>query len=108
LKKTVGQAADERKRKVRDFGHFAGNIAEETIMSGPDEKPTKTQPAPNISTEHPQGADDAGSTPTTTQPAPNISTEHQEEGDARRPGDGLDRGRPDVDDGRKSSLTKNA
>lgn len=30
--------------------------------------------------------------PTKTQPAPNISTEHQEEGDARHPSDTLDRG----------------
>lgn len=29
--------------------------------------------------------------PTQTQPAPNISTEHQREGDARRPSDTLDR-----------------
>lgn len=28
---------------------------------------------------------------TTTQPAPNISTEHQKQGDARKPGDTLDR-----------------
>jgi hypothetical protein len=62
-------------------------------MNDTSAKPTKTQPVPNISTEHPQGADDAGHEPTTTQPAPNISTEHQEVGDARRPGDGLDRGR---------------
>jgi hypothetical protein len=30
--------------------------------------------------------------PTTTQSAPNISTEHQNDGDARRPSDTLDRG----------------
>jgi hypothetical protein len=77
-------------------------------MSTPGTKPTTTQPAPNISTEHPQGADDAPPAPTTTQPAPNISTEHQEEGDARRPGDGLDRGRPQIGDDRKTSLTRNA
>ncbi|TPG18793.1 hypothetical protein EAH87_12065 [Sphingomonas koreensis] len=71
-------------------------------------RPTVTQPAPNASTEHPQGDDDAGAIATTTQTAPNISTEHQEEGDAGRPSDGLDRGRPPVDDGRKSSFTKNA
>ena len=29
--------------------------------------------------------------PTETQPKPNISTEHQNEGDARRPSDMLDR-----------------
>lgn len=29
--------------------------------------------------------------PTQTQPSPNISTEHQASGDARRPGDTLDR-----------------
>ncbi|MFC3579437.1 hypothetical protein [Sphingomonas hylomeconis] len=52
-------------------------------------------------------ADDT-SKPTETQPAPNISTEHQAPGDARRPGDTLDRAQPD--DGetvRKSSLTRN-
>ncbi|SOB79558.1 hypothetical protein SAMN06297144_0615 [Sphingomonas guangdongensis] len=45
--------------------------------------------------------------PTETQPAPNISTEHQEKGDARRPGDTLDRNQPPADDdgGRKSKLT---
>lgn len=32
--------------------------------------------------------------PTETQPAPDISTEHQREGDARRPSDTLDRDRP--------------
>jgi hypothetical protein len=44
--------------------------------------------------------------PTETQPAPNISTEHQEKGDARRPGDRLDRDQPPPEDdgGRKSSL----
>jgi hypothetical protein len=76
-------------------------------MTDSNAKPTATQPAPNISTEHPQGADDTANAPTTTQPAPNISTEHQEDGDARRPAEGLDRGRPDREDGRKSSLTKN-
>lgn len=70
-------------------------------------KPTSSQTAPNISTEHPQGADDDVAPPT-TQPSPNLSTEHQKPGDARLPTDGLDRGRPAVDDGRKSSLTKNA
>ena len=44
--------------------------------------------------------------PTRTQPAPNISTEHQDKGDARRPNDTLDRGRKPADDGgRKTSLT---
>ena len=48
--------------------------------------------------------------PTETQPAPNLSTEHQKDGDARRPSDTLDRDQDDaVDDGgRKSSFTKNA
>jgi hypothetical protein len=48
--------------------------------------------------------------PTETQPAPNLSTEHQKEGDARRPSDTLDRGQEDAadDGGRKSSFTKNA
>ncbi len=47
--------------------------------------------------------------PTTTQPAPNISTEHQDTGDARRPGDTLDREQPPAEDdgGRRSSLTDN-
>ena len=46
--------------------------------------------------------------PTETQPAPNISTEHQDKGDARRPGDTLDRDQPNSGDtGRKSSLTRN-
>ena len=48
------------------------------------------------------------SKPTETQPAPNISTEHQAPGDARRPGDTLDREQPDTgEDARKSSLTRN-
>jgi hypothetical protein len=72
-------------------------------------KPTATQPAPNISTERPRGEDRGADRPTETQPAPNLSTEHQEEGDARFPAAGLDRGKPAEDDaGRKSSLTKNA
>lgn len=46
--------------------------------------------------------------PTETQPAPNISTEHQAPGDARRPGDKLDREQPDTGEAeRKSSLTRN-
>ena len=46
--------------------------------------------------------------PTETQPAPNISTEHQEAGDARRPSDTLDREQPDSGETtRKSSLTRN-
>ena len=74
-----------------------------------DVKPTTTQPAPNISTERPRGNDHGADVPTETQPAPNLSTEHQEEGDARFPAAGLDRGKPAEDDGgRKSSLTKNA
>jgi hypothetical protein len=72
-------------------------------------RPAPTQPAPNVSTKHPQGRDDGAHRPTTTQPSPNLSTEHQEDGDARAPSDGLDRGRParEGDGGRKSSLTKN-
>lgn len=47
--------------------------------------------------------------PTETQPAPNLSTEHQRDGDARRPSDTLDRDQPTEDDGgRKSSFAKNA
>lgn len=44
--------------------------------------------------------------PTATQPSPNISTEHQAPGDARRPGETLDKDRaPEQDDGgRRSSL----
>ena len=50
-------------------------------------------------------ADDT-SKPTETQPAPNISTEHQAPGDARRPADKLDRDQPDTGETeRKSSLT---
>lgn len=45
--------------------------------------------------------------PTETQPAPNLSTEHQKAGDARRPGETLDRDQspPEDDGGRKSKLT---
>ena len=69
---------------------------------------TETQPAPNVSTEHPQG-NGAGAAPTETQPAPNISTEHQSPGDARAPSDQLDRKRePEDDGGRKSTLTRDA
>lgn len=39
--------------------------------------------------------------PTTTQTAPNISTEHQAEGDARRPRDTLDREKSGRDDKEK-------
>ena len=52
--------------------------------------------------------------PTETQPAPNLSTEHQKEGDARRPSDTLDRDQDDAqeegtdDGGRKSSFTRNS
>jgi hypothetical protein len=71
-------------------------------------EPTETQPAPNVSTEHADG-DGAVVAPTTTQPAPNLSTEHQKPGDARVPGDQLDRERkPQDDGGRKSSLTGDA
>lgn len=35
---------------------------------------------------------------TTTQPAPNISTEHQKKGDARKPGDTLDKPQDDRTD----------
>jgi hypothetical protein len=76
-------------------------------MSDQTSKPTETQPRPNISTEHHAG-DDATYKPTETQPAPNISTEHQAPGDARRPGDQLDRQHPDTGEAeRKSSLTRN-
>jgi hypothetical protein len=79
------------------------------MQDAPAAKPTQTQPRPNISTEHPQGADAGEYKPTSTQPAPNISTEHQAAGDARRPSDGLDRGQPAQPDGdRKSSLTHDA
>jgi hypothetical protein len=68
--------------------------------------PTETQPAPNISTENQRAAGE--NKPTETQPAPNISTEHQEAGDARLPGDSLDRGQQDSETlDRKSSLTRN-
>ncbi|MEG3088019.1 hypothetical protein [Sphingomonas sp. PB4P5] len=51
---------------------------------------------------------DDSNKPTETQPAPNISTEHQAPGDARRPGDKLDREQPDSgEEERKSSLTRN-
>ncbi|MEN2787151.1 hypothetical protein ABC969_12060 [Sphingomonas qilianensis] len=70
------------------------------------DKPTTTQPSPNISTGNHAGEDSANA-PTTTQPAPNISTEHQAPGDARRPGDQLDRQQDDTgEQQRKSSLTK--
>jgi hypothetical protein len=49
-----------------------------------------------------------GTRPTQTQPAPNISTEHQEQGDARRPDDALDRGETSSETiPRKSSFTHN-
>ena len=45
-------------------------------------------------------------TPTTETDRPNLSTEHQQEGDARRPGDQLDKGQPNEETiPRKSSLT---
>jgi hypothetical protein len=40
---------------------------------------------------------DSTDRPTETQPAPNISTEHQVPGDARRPDDALDRDERDED-----------
>ena len=44
--------------------------------------------------------------PTDTQPAPNISTEHQDKGDARRPSDLLDKDQEDHSpDDEKTSLT---
>lgn len=45
--------------------------------------------------------------PTETQPEPNISTEHQKTGDARRPGETLDRDQGPSEETipRKSSLT---
>ena len=51
---------------------------------------------------------DSAARPTQTQPAPNISTEHQEQGDARRPDDSLDRGEESGETiPRKSSFTRN-
>lgn len=45
---------------------------------------------------------------TETQPAPNLSTEHQKSGDARRPGDLLDKGQEDRSPpDEKTSLTRN-
>jgi hypothetical protein len=47
--------------------------------------------------------------PTTGGRSTNLSTEHQKEGDARQPGDTLDRGQGNKETvPRKSSLTKNA
>lgn len=44
--------------------------------------------------------------PTTETRNPNLSTEHQKSGDARRPGDTLDKGQPNEETiPRKSSLT---
>lgn len=45
--------------------------------------------------------------PTAETDNPNLSTEHQRTGDARRPSDTLDKGRPPADETipRKSSLT---
>ena len=44
--------------------------------------------------------------PTTETDRPNLSTEHQQDGDARRPGDQLDKGAPSEETiPRKSSLT---
>lgn len=50
---------------------------------------------------------DPDTKPTETQPAPNLSTEHQKDGDARRPSDTLDRDQPAPEEHveRKSSLT---
>jgi len=59
-------------------------------MPDPDDQ-TRTQPRPNLSTEPGEKGEEGG---TSTQPRPNISTEHQQEGDARHPGDTLDRGQP--------------
>ena len=74
-----------------------------------DVTPTTTQPAPNISTARPGGNTHGADVPSQSHPAPNLTTEHQEEGDARFPAAGLDRGKPAQDDGgRKSSLTRNA
>jgi hypothetical protein len=61
-----------------------------------------------ISNRHPQGNDAGSDHATRTQDRPNISTEHQEPGDARRPGDQLDRGQPrDQESDDKTSLTRN-
>lgn len=44
--------------------------------------------------------------PTTETERPNLSTEHQQDGDARRPGDRLDKDQPNEETiARKSSLT---
>lgn len=53
--------------------------------------------------------DEPAEKPTSTQPRPNISTEHQPPGSARDMRDTLDRGQPQEEDdgGRKSSLTRN-
>lgn len=69
--------------------------------SGPDRA--------TIANRHPQGGEQGSSRPTGTQERPNISTEHQEPGDARRPGDQLDRGQStDQESDDKTSLTRNA
>ncbi|MES2045449.1 MAG: hypothetical protein V4475_16375 [Pseudomonadota bacterium] len=62
-----------------------------------------------IANRHPQGDESGSRHPTETRERPNISTEHQKPGDARRPGDQLDRGQSragETDD--RTSLTKNA
>lgn len=65
-------------------------------------------PGATIANRNPQGDSDGSYRPTETQPRPNISTEHQEPGDARRPGDQLDRGQSrDEESDDKTSLTRN-
>jgi len=65
-------------------------------------------PGATITNRHPQGDATGEQRPTETQPRPNISTEHQEPGDARRPGDQLDRGQSrDEESDDKTSLTRN-
>ena len=68
-----------------------GQGPDDAAMHDEDAVPTTTQPSPNISTEHPQGAQADPVKPTETQPAPNLSTEYQPEGGARFPKAGLDR-----------------
>lgn len=49
--------------------------------------------------------DDDAIKPTTETDRPNLSTEHQKDGDARRPSDTLDKGKPSEETiPRKSSL----
>jgi hypothetical protein len=92
---------------TRDAGRRLVARKGETKMSSDDasEGPDRA----TIANRHPQGGERGSSHPTRTQERPNISTEHQEPGDARRPGDQLDRDQPTTDDSDdKTSLTRNA